>query len=402
MSWRDRYQAQGKLDEAEFWVESDNATIGRRTQTHEYPGRDNPYVEDNGRRAREISFEAVCIGPDYDLARDTLIAVLERPGPYELLHPYFGALTVSVTAARKRESTKEGGKAVFSLTCIEAGKKTFPSATPDTAKDVGDAADNALARAQDAFSFRFDFTSLPGWQLVELVNEVAEIFEEVDAFIGDVAGAISAVIRAPYDLAGVIIDGLKGLRNTISEPLRALNLYRGLFEAGKNSSNPVPQTTSNRKRQAANTDARHALRQQGATIEAVRASSEAEYVSADDAMTMRSTLLDVVDAQMERDNIIINPAAGSASIEVVTNQPIDDALYQGLATLRHTMADDLKIRGARLPEIKYVEYVETLPALVIAHKLFGDATRDEEIIARNKIAHPLFCPAGRLLEVLSE
>ena len=44
----------------------------------------------------------------------------------------------------------------------------------------------------------------------------------------------------------------------------------------------------------------------------------------------------------------------------------------------------------------------TLPALVIAHQVHADATRENEIIKRNAITHPGFVQAGYALEVLTD
>ncbi len=60
------------------------------------------------------------------------------------------------------------------------------------------------------------------------------------------------------------------------------------------------------------------------------------------------------------------------------------------------------LRGADLARIVSSTPARTEPALLIAHRLYGDASRADEIIARNKIAHPLFVPGGTPLEVLSD
>ena len=44
----------------------------------------------------------------------------------------------------------------------------------------------------------------------------------------------------------------------------------------------------------------------------------------------------------------------------------------------------------------------TLPALVIAHRLYGDATRADEVCVRNNVRHPGALRGGMALEVLSE
>ncbi len=45
-----------------FQVEGDEATLGRRVQTHEYPNRDQPYTEDLGRATRRFQISAYLVG----------------------------------------------------------------------------------------------------------------------------------------------------------------------------------------------------------------------------------------------------------------------------------------------------------------------------------------------------
>jgi len=42
-----------------------------------------------------------------------------------------------------------------------------------------------------------------------------------------------------------------------------------------------------------------------------------------------------------------------------------------------------------------------MPAIVLAYRLYGDAERADEIVARNRVRHPGFVPGGQPLEVLS-
>jgi len=53
-----------------------------------------------------------------------------------------------------------------------------------------------------------------------------------------------------------------------------------------------------------------------------------------------------------------------------------------------------------LPGIKSLTLVEATPTLVLAHRLYRDAGRDADIVARNRIVHPGFVPSGMVLEVL--
>ncbi|WP_035597779.1 hypothetical protein, partial [Halomonas salina] len=74
---------------------------------------------------------------------------------------------------------------------------------------------------------------------------------------------------------------------------------------------------------------------------------------------------------------------------------------QRLVALRAAAVTDLRRRGTALPELATHTPAAPLPALVIAQRLYGDATRDAEIVRRNRIRHPGRVPADPL-EVLSE
>jgi prophage DNA circulation protein len=68
--------------------------------------------------------------------------------------------------------------------------------------------------------------------------------------------------------------------------------------------------------------------------------------------------------------------------------------------LRVDIANNLNRQLLVLPTVQYVNISYPLPAVVIAHRLYHDADRAGEIVARNNQPHPGFC-AGEL-EYLQE
>jgi prophage DNA circulation protein len=374
----------GSFRGARFIVPTAEAVVGRRGEVHEYPGRDLPYVEDLGRRTGEFPLEVFVDGSlvadgNYITARDALIAALNTSGPGTLVHPWYGTLTVSITDARVRESDREGGRATFTLTCIESGELAFPSVDVQWSARTEAAADAADASALADFAALFNVDGLPEFHLVEIETELARTLAGLEKSVSGVTSAISAEIRAPYNMGGLILGSLSRLADTVTEPLRALRLYQGLFGAGDDSPT-VPTTTTTRRQQAAGIDALHAITQRGAVIAACRQSAAMDYASLDDALAIRAELLDALDIQMDGAD--------------------EDAVYQALADLRTAVAEDLRTRGARLPQLRTVTPGATLPALVLAYRIHGDASRDAELIARNHVRHPGFVPGGTAIEVL--
>lgn len=74
----------------------------------------------------------------------------------------------------------------------------------------------------------------------------------------------------------------------------------------------------------------------------------------------------------------------------------DPEHYLALNTLRQALIRHLNAvaaSGVRLVDIKVAE---PLPALVLAYRRFGDATRLTEVVQRNRVQHPGFLPPGTL------
>ncbi|MHB1053470.1 MAG: DNA circularization protein [Thiobacillus sp.] len=400
MTWRDRIQSNsvdgqallGSFRGARFVVPSSDLEFGRRVQVHEYPLRDKPYAEDMGRKARRFKIEVFVDGSltadgDYMATRDALIAAIEEGGPGTLVHPWYGSLRVSLVESSVRESTRDGGRATFQLDFVEAGEAVFPSAVVQTARRVESAADTALEATQTDFEDSWDVAGLPGFSLAELEAELDRTLAGIERWVSGVTESIAAEIRAPANMAAALVGSIRRLADAAGAPLRAISLYGTLFDAGS-SSPAVPTTTPVRRRQAASTSALHAAVQRGAVIEACRATSQADYPARDDAIAVRVKLMNALDDQME-------------AVDPVTGAPAGDDVYQALAALRAAVAEDLRVRGARLPEVRNVTFGAVLPALVVAYRVHGAAARDAEIVDRNRIRHPGFVPGGRALEVLN-
>lgn len=398
MSWRDTIKNRsnggplvGSFREAKFVAPGSEASVGRRVEIHEYPLRDIPYAEDFGKKARKFSVDVFVddtLPGGYLYARDTLILALEEEGPGSLVHPWYGTMRVSLAEpATVRESTREGGRASFHLVFVEAGELIFPTSAADTQAGTDSKADAAITAASNSFVKRFKPAGLPDWSITELAADLYTTLAQVEKLVKGVTAPIAAEIRSPGNMAAAIIGAVQGLAAIVTEPLRAVSLYKRLFAAGDDSP-AVPATTTIRRQQAASSAALHRLVQQTAVISAARSSSEADYQTSNDALATAATLEDALDTQME-------------AVDPVSGTPVDDAVYQSLADLRVAVVQDLRTRGARLPDLITYSSPATLPALVIAHRLYGDAGRAGEIIARNNLRHPGFVPGGEELETLN-
>ena len=155
MAWRDNL-VDASFRGVGFQVDDTEAPIaGRRVAVHEYPGRDEPFVEDLGRRTKTYTIEAFVVGDEYAAARDRLIEACDMPGAGELVHPYLGSLQVACTACSLMERTREGRMARFSLSFTEAGANQYPTSRVNTGDNVTSSGNAAVAEFVEQFFGRF-------------------------------------------------------------------------------------------------------------------------------------------------------------------------------------------------------------------------------------------------------
>lgn len=399
MAWRDSLRP-GSFRDVPFHVESADQQGGRRHVVHEFPQRDDPFVEDLGLRPHGFTIDCYVLGADYMIARDALAAALDAAGAGTLVHPYRGALTVSCETWRIRETSAEGGIAWFSIDFIASAVAPRPA----SAEDTGAAAETAAAAAMDegaaGLSDGFSVDGLAGFVADSAAARVTAIADRLGPALTRLGGARDALsgvtlrlstlrqdalglVRRVPDLAGAIAGLVASARLLADTPRAALRELRGLI--GWSSGDRSPGATPARITERANDAALERLVTLTAAAEAVRAVSAVTFESYDDAVAVRDDLADRLETA----------AAAAADAG-------DDGAFRALNTLRLTMARDVTRRGGSLARVYAYSPATTEPALAIAQRLFGDAGREVEIIARNRLRHPGFVPGGQALEVLTD
>lgn len=393
MAWRDQWQT-ASFRGVKFRFRSASAVLGRRNVVHSYPGRDDPYVEDMGRKAREFTLEAFVLGSDYMAWRDQLEVACEQSGPGELVHPTRGRMQVAVQDCRPTESVDAGGMASFSLSFIEAGGNSFPTVRVDTQAAITVAADDAVAASIADFADKFSIAGMPSFVGVRALASV-------NAALDTAYGATLRGFAQVNVLPGIYADlsTLQGqaeqwlsLPSTLGEKLAAqVAMIGDLFESehaytaggavAEFSGTANSGTGTPAQAQATQNDAAVAqLMQRCGLVVAARAAGAMTYASSNDALVVRDSLVDRLDA-----------AAETASDEV----------YFALCNLRAVLVRDIGARAADLVQLMQYTPRATTPAIVLAYLLYGDAERADEIVARNRVRHAGFVPGGEPLEVLS-
>ena len=155
MAWRDNL-VPASFRGVPFTVsESENRAGGRRTAVHEYPGRDDPFVEDMGEITKTFSVEGFIVGDDFLERGQRLIDACNLPGAGELVHPYRGARTVVCQGIVETVRTREGRVARYEMTFVQAGANQFPTDEASVSDQVEAAADGAVEAVIEQFEEAF-------------------------------------------------------------------------------------------------------------------------------------------------------------------------------------------------------------------------------------------------------
>lgn len=381
-----------------FFVSGHESEVGRRVQVHEYPLRDLPYTEDLGRLAQSFSIDAYVLGTDYMQARDALLLAVEKAGPGPLVHPWLGQLSCTVLRCRLRESTEQGGMARFAIDFIESGDALYPDATASTGASVTAAADDATTVVADGFAERHWLSKKPEFVAAASEAIFKDALNQIQGAVGKVravADQVAALNRSiesqqrdlldllfqPASAAQAMVANIRTLiRNVTTGPQDALALARVFYRFG--SLLPTPMVSTPSRRTVANNQVELLrLVRVTAVAEGARAASQVDFASYQDAIAARDEILDVIDIELE---------------------DAPDELFDALRTLRASVVRDAAARDANLARVVAYTPRSTAPALVLAQRLYADATREDELITRNRVRHPLFVPGGHALEVLTD
>lgn len=89
---------------------------------------------------------------------------------------------------------------------------------------------------------------------------------------------------------------------------------------------------------------------------------------------------------------IVQQNAGFEAAEEFAADNRDPATYQALIAVHAAVTRDLTTRAVSLPALVSYAVPRVLSTHALANRLYGDASRCDELRAENKIINPAFCP----------
>lgn len=390
-----------------FLIPQASVPVGMKGQLHEFPQRDEPYFEQLGKQSQVHRLTIWIIGDDCFERRDKFLEAIQTPGAGELVHPWLGRMQVKAGEAELTHDYQQGGMVSMLVTFYPDTPLKFPVARVNTQQQVVKASDSmwesALARYKAAMA-KVDQARLG---LVRLRNNLSAVYTVIQrqfapfvSVFTNLTGLAQSIMNAPGSLSALFssyfsdfsvqdyLGNDSSYRNTVataSQQAEAVSSINTVSTIGGVDSAAASKATADLVQDAllvqialivsempvasqpVSTDTTPSADQQ-----AVQSFERPEVPVADDVLELRDGL---------------NEAMLEASLKA------GSAHYLVLNALRQTIVKHLTAVAASGVRLVEITPPETLSALVLAYRRFGDATRESEVVERNRIHHPGFVPA---------
>lgn len=412
-------------------------TIQRRQVLHEYPQRDIPYLEDLGKGATLYKVTAFLVGDNCVAQAKRLEKALLSVGAGTFVHPWDGALTVSVyQASNISYSNSELRYCSLDITFVEAGELGYPNKLADGPTLARQLADKLGLSAVSNFVESFKQTA--AYKLVQAaINgtllETLGIISDTE--IAQILGFVDEVTTFAEQAIGLLTDEPRGFAEKLSSVL-GLARFASVETRWSGIVNQISQlTTSEELNRRTNQFAQIPAVVSNIETESLQDSAAVETLTrqillanAIGASTLIGTSLDTrdtvnsdqpgswdtpdgsgedsersdpdtvttsVDELLEvRDHLI-------ASIDNELQNPlISDDLFINLLQARSVVFSLLTSKAEGLSRLLSIETPQIEPSLVLAYDYYDDASRSDEIETRNRVIHGAFCPSE--LRILSK
>ncbi|WP_176016644.1 DNA circularization N-terminal domain-containing protein [Burkholderia sp. BCC0398] len=424
-----------------FAVEAARTAGGRRNAVHDYPYRDEVWVEDLGKLPRQFNLVGFLVedsliygGGSVIGQRDRMFNVCEAAGPQTLVHPTFGTVeNVNCLNVEFMERKDLGRVVEVMFTFIRSGLRIYPKAV-DSTQDVVSAAADALNASSLLDFVKNTASAIQGgaavvqsavsaavgiYQLgVTAVNDVKRFLGAVSTLSGNFgrlfgggnSGYLGSNQKAPAGTTvSMLIQNDTVLRAAVSSTGAALqSAAAAVVDTASFSAAAVSFV---RAVAASASDPADAIRMlssmatyspNGITSPSAIGNAMAQMQSACGALFRRAVLAQLATtvsayqpaSQQDSQAVMANVTAMlDAEIEIAGDAG-DDSSYTALRALRQSVVADLQARGAGIAPATTFSFATPMPALVLANRIYRDPARTDGLVQQADAVHPAFLPTS--------
>ncbi|WP_460160432.1 DNA circularization protein [Pseudomonas sp. S2_B10] len=403
MNWRDRLLP-ASFRGVGFWIDQAKTPVGRKGQLHEYPQRDLPFFEDLGQQAKTHDLTAFIIGPDCLEQRDKLLKALEQ-GRGELVHPWLGRLQVKVGECDMTHTRQDGGLVTFALKFYPDQPLPFPTATVSTQKVLLAKADGLLGSAVARFEQAMTLIKAARIGITNLRNSLTGVYEVIKEQLKPLIEQyrqITELVKAVKELPKEVAAEFKGLLGDIKE-LKAFAKegYRGVIADVSQQLEAIRKADAPKITTGKDTNA--AAQAMADLVQDTLIVKVAQWVASMPVATRALQLPSTPTVAQQAHQQVTRPEVPATDDLQALQKDLVEALqgaknkadpehYQAISDVQDALVAHLKAVASSGVRLVSKTFQESLPALVIAYKQFGDATRVTEVVQRNGVTNPLYLP----------
>lgn len=417
MSWKDSL-LDASFKGVKFEVMSVTRSGQRAIAVNEYPYTAGADLEDLNLRARRVKVKVIVYGDDYENALAQLIGALESPGVGELIHPVHGSMQVLAESWDDDHEADLVDGAMLNISFVEHSTRDLVfSATSAGAKADAIAIQSGAARAaaDDALVQRVNVASTGTAPRLTVFRDVFNQAENALTRLLDTT-ALRVVLADldpilyprsyAADLLAVVDRALQGLpfggRNLLFDEASGATVVEGSGLADFNTAAKqlAPGTvvlTPNVVAPDADMLADTACAQAHARVHAACALADCAVVVL--AGELETPLLDRADIEL-----LANQVRTGLQQAIDAARSALDAEGRGLTSAAlHSLAfavqdTALAVINQRPPLIRKASPISG-PVRLVAHQIYGDASRAGEISRLNGLGRNVFVERGEDLRV---
>ena len=376
-----------------FQTERDEETGGRRIVSHEFPMRDTPFNEDLGEAKRDFEVTAYLASNRVDSQASALAAVCAQRGPGLLVLPMQGGIMVRLINFRRAREKDKAGYVAFSLSFTREGAAFALVSFGSLANLVFAASDRLAAAVDDFLTGSLAVLGMPGFvvdAVVDAIVDGAAIFEAVrlgEAVDPLVSAAQRVALARIVDMAITSVTASAGYTGTAGADLvavaRALSDGLPPLIAARSFGEIVAEVSEPPTGLNLSPAARRAADNTRSVYLAIRLAAACAYT---DAIAQA----DIPDRQTA---IALRANAAGYFEKMLHEMAASDAeIYRATTDLLGATVEYLSRAILDRAPVVTVGANRRMPSLWWAHRLYADAGRATDLVARNRVAHPSFMP----------
>lgn len=404
----------------EFFISENDLEGGRKQATFDFINTGRRSVQDLG-EFKKIHYITAYVMGDADTylsRRDDLLKALDEAGSGELIHPFYGSITVATGKYRLKESFRSLGYSTITFTATETdttiisedgnpfstiNNQITPSSIADDAQNAkdqlaADTADNTtlIPEFPSNYSSMEQIINSGLEEFQDTLKPIADNVENATQWVSGITGLIddtSRLLNNRNVLFSNIIDGVTGVDGLTDDATTSAIQLTKLFDTGQTSGS-APNNVSDELILASDDEA--------LPVETNTAVQQPEFVAEDSQQIDRRTNADQVNI-MYQTSALIEYMNQSARIDYQNQEEIDtnistletqynklapllsenslDALSELRSNLR-ILLDDERLNVNSIVEID----VQDEPLSVLSFRLYGSTDQAETIVELNNIS----------------